>query len=183
MRLGLVAVMLFAAAFAASALGIGWGARVDISPIDKVAAPSIAWSGYLDMTYAQLVLGYRMQHGDAANAGSDLGWLDTVALLKWPFTIGTTTAFPQAGIEYGWCLSYVDSSGRDLTTALTSAERQQLNIFWLEAGVGADFLLTAEPHTGVKWNLRIGAQLRYDPFDNHYGLQVDLLYGCAFPSS
>ena len=104
-----------------------------------------------------------------------------VALLKYPLSIGPMDAFPEIGVEYDLNLIYTDASGNDLKGGLTVKEQQQLNLSWLEAGLGTDITLNTEAHTEVKWYLRVEVLLAYNPFSGHFGLETNLLYGCTLP--
>ena len=192
-------------------IGMGSGMRIDISPSDNTTLSSIASCAYFDSTYLQLSIGYRLQHlfnqkvaaaeklyelhqRPAIIPTQYLTWLDMVLLVKYPFMLGGFNLYPLVGVEYApnftyvddkgndlKNLAYVDNEGNELIDTLSAEELQHLNLFYMEVGIGMDFIATLDQRTNAKWYIRVETLFKYNPFLNNYAFSANFLYGCIFP--
>lgn len=162
-------------------MGAGWGGRIDISPTDIANGSSIASCVYFDATYLQLSIGYRFQNIAGISPAQYLTWLDAVLLAKYPFILGRFRFYPQVGVEYDPNLTWVDDNGTNLREDLSTEEVLDLNLFYIEAGIGVDISATTIERTKETWHFRIETLFKYNPFLNNYVFAANILYGFTFP--
>ena len=104
----------------------GGAAFVDAKYVEAsvgIGANSKSYSTSISYSSSSLGSGSSTNGSDAA-VGT---YLALSALGKYPFAIGSFTLFPLLGIEYDLNLSYKDSNGNDLKSAMTSDQKASLN--------------------------------------------------------
>lgn len=113
-------------------------------------------SGFADLTYVQLQIGYeRIVSGEIEIQNSMSGtatgtfngnftYLTLGAFGKYPVVVGSLTVFPLLGLEYKLNLVAEDADGKDLKEDITSKQESNLNELWIKAGAGADFKISAK---------------------------------------
>jgi hypothetical protein len=115
--------------------------------------------GYVESTYLQLAMGYRMIDGfhiDAGEGAQDVSWkfayLSFAAFGKFPIRLGFFTVIPMAGVEYDIMLH-----GEDFDGTFSKQVRSDWNSLWIKAGVGAEVPITAVVY--VRPEVLVGYQL------------------------
>lgn len=160
MLLGIGAFAFDLSAGAGAAVG-SYNAKVDLSATvagsTNTSTTTLKYTpfgidAFVDATYAQLAVGYRMMNvGSITSSGTgvttsttnnneNFSYITFQGLAKYPFHFGKISVFPLAGILYALNLTATDSvTGTDLKASLTSQQKSDLNEVWLQGGVGADF--------------------------------------------
>jgi len=167
----LALVCLATAAFA-SDLSVGVGASGSYyssdfkvsgggSTSDSVAtAIPFNFMAYVDITYLQVAVGYRMVDGfhiktdsGSSDDKSKYSYVSFAGYGKFPLQLGSITLIPMVGIEYDLTISATDDSGNEAN----SSQRSDLNSLWIKGGLGAEISITPEVY--IRPELLLGYQL------------------------
>lgn len=142
----------------ASFAPVWYSDSIEVGPLSSKTTQSlnvITAKAFVDATYVEVGVGFATNLKKQKATGTFVGlpltdydvnedgpvgtWIAIQALGKYPFKVGSFEIFPLAGIEYDLNLSYKDPDGNDLKEGMSSDQKANLNMFWIKAGVGADF--------------------------------------------
>lgn len=124
---------------------------------------------FVDMTYVQLAVGYRMYHGvhekDTDSSGTtetdysktEGNYVSFSGYGKYPMELGSITLFPMIGVEYDTTLRGTYSDGSNWT----SQTKSDMAEFWIKGGLGADISVT--PQLYIRPELIVGYKLLSQP--------------------
>jgi hypothetical protein len=97
---------------------------------------------YVETTYLQIAVGYRMFDGvdvedfsgTTTHDTSSYSYVSLAGYGKFPLQLGFITLIPMIGVEYDITIAATDGSG----VSFTSSEKSDVNALWIKAGLGAE---------------------------------------------
>jgi hypothetical protein len=152
------------------------GVFFDAEYLQANIAYSWMLSGSYDITDPEgYFYGYSVNNSGGITA--HFTYIDFNLLGKVPIKIGSFSVFPLLGVEYDQNLTWTDKDGNNLKSGLSSDEKNNLNKFFFDVGLGADFTLSEDffIRPEVILGFKMKSKFENDTIDNwnSYGFDAD----------